>query len=459
MRVGIGIGVEQTQKLVMTPELRQAIVILQLSSLELANYIEQALLDNPLLEIREEPEGEPEEALSSTAGEDWEDYFADDADLGYVDLARAEERRFNYEHYLTEAPTLHDHLRWQLQVARVSPRQRSIGEFLIGNIDDRGYLRIGIEEAARYLKVGPEEVRQALRLVQSFDPPGVGARDLTECLLLQLQQLDARNCLAEKVVRYYLADVAAGRLGRIARNLGVGIQEVQRLVDLIRSLDPKPGRRFGSPADVRYVQPDVIVEKVGDEYVVMVNDGLAPRLGISPLYSSLLRNGELCDPETRRFIEGKLNAATWLIRSIEQRRLTLYRVASCIVDFQREFLDKGIKYLKPLNLRRVAESLGIHESTVSRATANKYLQTPQGLFEFRFFFANNVSSNQQQEAAAQTVKKLLQEYIAAEDPHHPLTDQQLAELLRQRGICLARRTVAKYRDELGILAANKRKRY
>ncbi|MBC7336013.1 MAG: RNA polymerase factor sigma-54, partial [Clostridia bacterium] len=296
----------------------------------------------------------------------------------------------------------------QLQVARVSPRQRSIGEFLIGNIDDRGYLRIGIEEAARYLKVGPEEVRQALRLVQSFDPPGVGARDLTECLLLQLQQLDARNCLAEKVVRYYLADVAAGRLGRIARNLGVGIQEVQRLVDLIRSLDPKPGRRFGSPADVRYVQPDVIVEKVGDEYVVMVNDGLAPRLGISPLYSSLLRNGELCDPETRRFIEGKLNAATWLIRSIEQRRLTLYRVASCIVDFQREFLDKGIKYLKPLNLRRVAESLGIHESTVSRATANKYLQTPQGLFEFRFFFANNVSSNQQQEAAAQTVKKLLQ---------------------------------------------------
>jgi len=459
MRVGVSIGVEQTQKLVMTPELRQAIVILQLSSLELANYIEQALLDNPLLEIKEEADGEPGEIEGPLVEEEWLEYFADGSDLGYVDLARPAEPPLTYESYLAAAPTLHDYLRWQLHLAELGPRQRAIGEFLIGNIDERGYLRIGVEEAARCLKANPEEVLRVIKVIQTLDPPGVGARDLSECLLLQLEQREGRNPLAEKIIRHYLADVAAGRLGRIARNLGVSVAEVQQVVDLIRTLDPKPGRRFGSPNEVRYVQPDVIVEKVGGEYVVLVNDGLAPRLGINQAYHSLLKNGDHCDPETRRFLEGKLNAAIWLIRSLEQRRLTLFRVASCIVEFQREFLDKGIKYLKPLNLRRVAEALGIHESTVSRATANKYMQTPQGLFDFRFFFANNVNGSQGQEAAAQMVKKLLQEYIAGEDPGNPLTDQQLVERLRQRGISLARRTVAKYRDELGIPAANKRKRY
>lgn len=459
MRVGVDIGIEQTQKLVMTPELRQAIVILQLSSLELTNYIEQALLDNPLLEIKEEADGEAGELQGPAVEEEWLEYFADGSDLGYVDLARSEETALTYENYLAAAPTLHEHLRWQLHLVKLSPRQRTIGEFLIGNIDERGYLRIGVEEAARCLKVNPEEVARVIKVIQTFDPPGVGARDLSECLLLQLAQREGKNALAEKIIRHHLADVAAGRLSRIARSLGVSVSEVQQVVDLIRTLDPKPGRRFGSPNEVRYVQPDVVVEKVGSEYVVIVNDGLAPYLGINPLYHSLLKNGDLCDSETRRFLESKLNAAIWLIRSIEQRRLTLYRVASYIVDFQREFLDKGIKYLKPLNLRRVAEALGIHESTVSRATANKYMQTPQGLFDFRFFFANNVNGTQGQEAAAQTVKKLLQEYIAGEDPRNPLTDQQLVDLLRQRGISLARRTVAKYRDELGILAANKRKRY
>lgn len=460
MRVGIGVEVAQTQKLVMTPELRQAIVILQLSSLELSHYIDQALLDNPLLEIKEELEPEQQdEPLDWSRDSEWDDFYNDkqDQDFGY--LRSCSDSTINREDYLSEAPTLYDHLSWQLQVADITRKQGVIGAFLIGNIDDHGYLRICEEEAARCLRVSPEEVRGVIEIIQSFDPPGVGAADLVECLLLQLRRLKGDNCPAEKIIRFHLSDVAAGRLGRIARSLGLSIQEVQGLVDLVRSLNPKPGLRFGSPNNVRYVQPDVVVEKVGGEYVVTVNDSVGPRLGISPFYHSLLKSGEHCDPETRRFIDVKLSAATWLVRSIEQRRLTLYRVANSIISFQREFLDQGIKALKPLNLRRVAETLGIHESTVSRATANKYIQTPRGLFEFRFFFAGNVNHNRDQEAVAKTIKKLVKDYIANEDAHTPLTDQQITDSLKQHGIFIARRTVAKYRDGMGIPSVGKRKRY
>lgn len=457
MRPGVGLEIEQSQRLVMTPELRQAIAVLQLSSLELADYLEQALLDNPLLEIREEAEQEPEEGPEPTAEEEWLEYFADGSDLGYTDLARREKQN-SAETFLSDLPTLHDHLLEQLYTVKVTRRQRAIGEFLIGNVDDNGYLRIGVEEAARCLGAGPGEVFQVLRLIQSFDPPGVGARNLTECLLLQLEQLGQKQPLAEAVVRHHLASVAAGHYGRVARCLGVGLKEVQEIVDLIRTLDPKPGRRFGSSRHLRYVQPDVIVERVGGDYVVMVNDAAAPRLTLNPVYQSLLKQGDKLDPATRDFLESRLNAALWLLRSLEQRRLTLYRVASYIVEFQREFLDKGIKFLKPLTLRRVAQALGVHESTVSRATSNKYLQTPRGLFEFRFFFAHPAGT-EGREISAETVKRLIQEHIASEDPARPLSDQQIADRLRREGIAVARRTVAKYRDELGIPAAPKRRRY
>ncbi|GAW93189.1 RNA polymerase factor sigma-54 [Calderihabitans maritimus] len=462
MRMGYGLTLEQTQKLIMTPELRQAIVILQLSTLELAEYLQQAVLENPVLEIKDEMQ-EDEEASDGAVEDkfdlDWQEYFEDGSDLGYVPQPREEKDEFSYEHFLTQAPTLHDHLMFQLHLSRVPEKIRRLGEFLIGNIDEEGYLQTSTEEVARHFNTSEAEVEEALKLVQGFDPPGVGARNLIECLLIQLKDLGHYQPEAEKIIKFYLKDLAEGRINKIAQELEVSPRKIQEIADQIKQLDPKPGRKFGSPNDVRYVIPDVVIEKVGGEFVVLVNDTLTPRLGINPVYKNLLQAGASCDDTTRKFLERRLNSAVWIIRSIEQRRLTLYRVVNCIVEFQREFLEKGIKYLKPLNLRQVAEVLGMHESTVSRATANKYVQTPQGVFELKFFFASGLESMAGNSISAESIKRTIRELIEKEDPRRPLTDQEIAKILAQQGIKIARRTVAKYRDELGILSALKRKRY
>ncbi|APC07442.1 RNA polymerase factor sigma-54 [Neomoorella thermoacetica] len=461
MREGLGLNLEQTQKLIMTPELRQAIVILQLSTLELADYIQQELQENPVLEVRDDGEvaaGCETREENDPFDIDWQEYFQDGSDLGYVCEPREELPEWYPENFPTGQPTLQDHLLLQLQIAATNPRQVEIGSFLIGNLDSNGYLKISLKEAAALLKVPQADVWQVLDLIQHFDPPGVGARDLVECLLLQLRQRGEAPAGTEKIIRGFLPDVAEGRLTRIARRLNMSLPAVQAAVDYIRSLDPKPGRSFGGCLDNRYIVPDVIIERVEDEYVVLVNDLAMPRLGINPVYQALLRKEAACDPRTRQFIERKLNAAAWLIRSLEQRRLTVYRVVNCVVKEQREFLDKGLKYLKPLTMRQVAAALGIHESTVSRATANKYVQTPQGVFELKFFFASGVEKRGGA-AAAESIKKMISEAIGREDPAAPLTDQQLQEILQQQGIRISRRTVAKYRDEQGIPAAAKRKRY
>ncbi|MGI9861368.1 RNA polymerase factor sigma-54 [Moorella naiadis] len=460
MRTGMGLNLEQTQRLIMTPELRQAIVVLQLSTLELADYIQQELQENPVLEVRDDGEA----AAGSEVTEDndfdidWQEYFQDGSDLGYIREPREERAEWSPENYLAGQPTLQDHLLLQLQIAAKSPAQLTIGSFLIGNMDANGYLKIGLKEAADLLKQPQAAVWEALDLIQHFDPPGVGARDLAECLLLQLRQRGEAPAGTEKIIRSFLPDVAEGRLTRVARRLNLTLPEVQAAVDYIRSLDPKPGRAFGGGQDNRYIVPDVIIERVGEEYVVLVNDLAMPRLGVNPVYQALMRQEAPCDPQTRHFIESKLNAAAWLIRSLEQRRLTVYRVVSCLVKEQREFLDKGLKYLKPLTMRQVAATLGIHESTVSRATANKYVQTPQGVFELKFFFASGVEK-QGGSVTAESIKRMIAEAIRQEDVKAPLTDQQLQEILEQQGIRISRRTVAKYRDEEGIPAAGKRKRY
>jgi RNA polymerase sigma-54 factor len=461
VRERLGLNLEQTQKLIMTPELRQAIVVLQLSTLELAEYVQQELQENPLLELRDEEEvAATDEVVDDHESFeiDWQEYFQDGSDLGYVSVPREERPEWNYQNFLTGQPTLHDHLLLQLKIAATSTRELEIGTFLIGNLDANGYLKISLKEAAACLKVSLAAVWRVLQLIQRFDPPGVGARNLTECLLLQLRQRKDAPPAAEKIIRYFLTDVAGGRLKRIARRLNLSLPAVQAVVDYIRTLDPKPGRSFGGGQENRYIVPDVIIERVGGDYVVLVNDLAMPRLGINPLYQALMRQEGSCDQATRRFIESKLNAAAWLIRSLEQRRLTLYRVVSCLVQEQREFLDKGLKYLKPLTMRQVAASLGIHESTVSRATANKYVQTPWGVFELKFFFASGVAKKGGA-AAAESIKRIIAEAISREDATNPLTDVQLQELLQQQGIKISRRTVAKYRDELGIPAAAKRKRY
>ena len=473
MRMGYGLNMEQAQKLVMTPELRQAITVLQLSSLDLTSYIEQQLQENPLLEIHEDEAGtgdDPqmeEDCLPAGEGEregaeapiDWEEYFSDSSDLGYACREDTGERDYTYENFVSQAPTLIDHLMMQLKLSPCRGEDRKVGEYLIGNIDDNGYLRVTLQEAASALKVSTSKVAEVLGIIQGFDPPGVGARNLVECLLIQVGQLGIENRVLVKMIENHLLDLAKGKINRIAQCLNVTVREVQEAADILKTLDPKPGRNFSRSHHNNYIVPDVVLEKVDGEYIIIVNDVSIPRITINSAYRSVLTQEKNYDPNTRRFVESKLNAAAWLIRSIEQRRLTLYKVAHCLVELQREFLDRGVKYLKPLNLKTVAEMVGLHESTVSRATSNKYIQTPQGVFEMKFFFSNGLCNSSGSSTSAESIKKMLQEIIDGEDPHSPLNDQVIAEIFRKKGIMISRRTVAKYRDELGIPPIRRRKRY
>ncbi|MCR4400279.1 MAG: RNA polymerase factor sigma-54, partial [Syntrophomonadaceae bacterium] len=416
--------------------------------------------ENPLLEVREEPSREPEPRAEEDPLEiEWWDYFLDRSDVGYAGPVEKKAEGRGYDNLLTRAPSLHEHLLFQANISLVE-EDLPIGEFLIGCIDDNGYLCVTVEEAGECLGYSPAQVERVLKLVQTFEPYGVGARNLPECLHIQLVQTGKNNPLAEKIVREYLHDLGNGRLAKIAARLGVSVQDVQATADLIRTLDPKPGRRFGNNNDVRYLVPDITVERVGDDYCIQVSDENLPRLGVSSLYESMLRQPGLFNPDARKYIEDRLASALWLMRSIENRRLTLYKVASSIVAMQRDFLDRGVKYLKPLNLKQVAELIGVHESTISRATTDKYIQTPQGVFELKFFFGSGVSAAHSEEKfAARSVKRIIKEMIEREDARNPLSDQRIAEELEAEGIQISRRTVAKYRTDLGIMSTAARKRY
>ena len=474
MRMGFGLNVEQTQKLIMTPELRQAITILQLSSLELENYIDQQLEENPLLELRDdqpETQNEPTETKETEApadkeqGEehdiDWKEYFHDSSDIGMPRQERNRDKEsYTFESFVSQPPTLGEHLSFQLQMADVDDKGMDIGEYVIGNIDHNGYLQVSPEDMAEHLLVPVSEVLDVLKVIHSFDPPGVGASTLQECLILQVHDMELKDELLEQVINRHLIDIAKGKYTQMAQLLGVAVQEIQRVADVLKTFDPKPGRNFYSPNDNRYITPDVVVEKVDDEYIVLVNDSsYMPRLTINSTYRAVLGEGNSHDSKTKRFVESKLNAATWLIRSIEQRRLTLYKVASCLVELQSDFLEHGVKHLKPLNLRKVAEIVGLHESTVSRATSNKYIQTPQGVFEMKFFFSSGLDNASGGMVSAQSIKKMLQELVDSEDSSKPLNDQRISEIFAAKGTKISRRTVAKYRDELGIPPIRKRKRY
>ncbi len=469
MRMGYGLELQQTQKLIITPELRQAITILQLSSLELELYVQQQIQENPVLEVNGEQQertgddGDSVDGLDDEQGEtadldiDWEEYFQDSSDLG---MPKVEPRQvdYEYENFLSKAPSLGEHLLMQIRFSNLKGLSRKIGEYLVGNIDDNGYLRCSVGEVARSFGVQEDKIIEVLKVIQGFDPPGVGARDLRECLLIQLDYLGINDYLLMSIINRHLPDLANGRLGRIAQKLGISIVEVQQTADMLQQLDPKPGRNFAGSNDVRYVTPDVVLEKVEGEYVILINDTSIPRLTINSTYRSVLVQEQLFDKATRRYVESKLNAATWLIRSIEQRRTTLYKITKCLVDLQRDFLEYGVKYLKPLNLKRVADMVDLHESTVSRATANKYIDTPRGLLEMKFFFSTGLASSTGM-TSAESVKKMIQEIIEGEDPTEPLNDKKIADILKYRGIKISRRTVAKYRSELNIPPINRRRRY
>ncbi|MBS4025333.1 MAG: RNA polymerase factor sigma-54 [Clostridia bacterium] len=468
MKLGFGLSLEQTQKLIMTPELRQAITVLQLSALELADYVEQELLENPLLEIKEDiherdekqdlQESKEEQVEGEKFDIDWQEYF-NDRDLGYAGKGLGEvNEEFSYDNFLTKAPTLPDYLLFQLSLLVENDLERDIGEFIIGNLDEYGYLRTDLEEIANYFQLPLKQIERTLHRIQTLDPSGVGARNLKECLLIQLEQQNKKTPILERLILHHLEDLAAGKLAKLANLFGVPPIELQQQADIIKTLDPKPGRKFSNADDVRYITPDVVVERVEGHYVVMVNDTITPRLEISNAYKAML--GKDADHGAKEFVETKLNAAVWLIKSIEQRRLTLYKVADSIVRLQRDFLDYGVKQLKPMTLKRIADMIGMHESTVSRATSNKYIQTPQGVFELKFFFTRGLESTSEGgTTSSECIKRMLLEMVQVEDPVNPYSDQKFSDKLKIKGIKISRRTVAKYRDELNIPNAAQRRRY
>ncbi|MEE8301051.1 MAG: RNA polymerase factor sigma-54 [Candidatus Tectomicrobia bacterium] len=462
------LALKTTQRLVMTAMLQQAIKLLPLSRLELIQKIHQEMLENPFLDdaISQEEDGAEttEEEISPEAEEeprddseiDWEVYLQDsDSGIG-ASVDRGQEMP-SIEATLRSETSLTEYLLWQLSLAVRDELDKQIGAYLLGNIDDDGYLQCAIDEAAAIFGVNSERVEDVLCTVQSFDPAGIGARDLRECLLIQLRHVDMEESLAGIIVRDYLSQIDERYFRKIARELVVPLEDIIAAVKLIRALDPKPGSRYTAHR-VEYIVLDVVVVKMGDEYQVLLNDDGMPKLRINSLYQNILRRGDGMQGDTKEYLEDKFRSAVWLMKSIEQRRQTLLKVAKSICRFQCEFLDKGMPYLRPLVLKDVAVDIEMHESTVSRVTTNKYIHTPQGVFELKFFFHSGLDSYGGNAMSSVTVKDIIRKAVLAEDAQSPLTDQQLVKLLDNKGIKIARRTVAKYRQELRIAPANRRKR-
>ncbi len=456
-----------TQKLVMTATLQQAIKLLPLSRLELIQKVHQEILENPFLEdvaaqeisdtdLANEELSQETQQESEEFEVDWEAYLQDfSSSPDYTPDVGKEVR--SLEATLKSETSLAEYLLWQLSLTVHDELEKEIGTYLIGNIDDDGYLQCQTEEVATVLGCDEAQICAVLSVIQSFDPPGIGACNLQESLLIQLRHLEMDDSLASKIVQQCLSQLDERYFQKIAKSFGVTINEVIAAVGLIRTLDPKPGSRFNSPR-IEYITPDVVVVKVDDDYQVVLNEDGMPNLRINVLYQNVLRQNDGMQSETREYLEEKFRSAVWLMKSVEQRRQTLLRVTKSLCKFQREFLDKGLAYLKPLVLKDVADDIGMHESTVSRVTTNKYVYTPQGVFELKFFFHSGLESLEGDAMSSVSVKDIIRKAVAAEEPRKPLTDQQLMMILEAKGVKIARRTIAKYRQELRIPPASRRKR-
>jgi RNA polymerase sigma-54 factor len=470
-----------SQQLVMTPQLQQAIKLLQLSRMELMDVVREELEENPVLEegleTADEKTQTEDEASTETIDEpapeslkeveaendgmsdiDWKTYL-ESYSLGgsTADSYEDDEDRPSYENLLTRKPSLSDHLVWQLSLSRLEDQERAIANEIIGNIDDDGYLHASTDELAAQMGCGAELVEKVLHVVQDFDPPGVASRNLQECLLKQVDQLGMSDDLVGLILRDHISELENRRYQVIARSLQIPIDEVFGAAKFISGLDPRPGSQY-SQEDVHYIAPDIFVYKISDEYVVVLNDEGLPNLRINSFYRNALSGSEQLDEKAGEYIQEKLRGALWLIKSIHQRQRTIYRVTKSIVKFQRDFFDRGVEHLKPLVLRDVAEDIEMHESTVSRVTTNKYVQTPQGLFELKYFFNSGISTTEGDSVASESVKSKIKEIIAAEDSRKPYSDQKIVEILRGKGIDIARRTVTKYREMLGVGSSTQRKR-
>ncbi len=471
-----------SQQLVMTPQLQQAIKLLQLSRLELAETIQQEIEINPVLEEatdsqdqgEAEQEGhgpeemdaaprEPErtaeiqmESGSSLREIDWENY-SNEYESGFSTRSKDDNDLPSRLDILAAKPDLHSHLAWQLTLSHLTEQEKEIGYFVIGNLNRDGFLVVTEAEIAEGTGCDAELARRLIRAVQEMDPAGVGARDLKDCLLLQLGRLGLGGSLAATIVREHLHTLENRNFGAIARATGRPIEDILSVIKVITALDPHPGRIY-SEEEPQYIIPDVYVHKIGGEYVILLNDEGLPRLKVSNYYKDILKKDSGAPADTKNYVQDKLKSALWLIKSIHQRQRTIYRVVESLLKFQHDFFEKGVAFLRPLVLRDVAEDLGMHESTISRVTSNKYVHTPQGTFELKYFFNSAISRHDSGEAmASESIKERIRGIIAGENHQDPLSDNAIAGIFAREDIKLARRTVAKYREQMGILPSKFRK--
>jgi RNA polymerase sigma-54 factor len=466
-----------SQRLVMTPSLQQAIKLLQMSRLELQEVLTQEVVENPVLEEQEEtaetPEAARETEEASPAAEttapaekekdsfeeiDFSTYFEDYLDSAYNPRQYQEEpEEFSLENILTRPEGLPEHLSWQLSMSEANPEVREIAAYLIGNVDEDGYLRVSRDEIRAGGYENDEDVESAIALVRSFDPAGVAAFDLPECLLLQLKALGIENPLIETIIREHWPAFLNKQFVPLAKTLGVGLSEIQAAFEIIKNLEPKPGRKYSSERTI-YVEPDVFVRKIGDDYVIQLSEDGLPKLRISAAYRKLLRGGNgAIGAEAANYLKEKMRSAVWLIKSLDQRQRTIYKVADSIVRHQRAFLDNGIEHLRPLVLRDVANDIGMHESTVSRVVSNKYIHTPRGLLPMKYFFHSGIDSSSGDDVSSLSIKNKISRIVQDEDARRPHSDARIMQKLRAEGIQIARRTVAKYREELRIPSSSQRK--
>ncbi len=496
MKPRLGLDIRLSQKLIMTPQLQQAIKLLQLSRLELQQTLTQHLMENPLLEElqADAEEGEPatgeelnqdkkepkeaqdagdsdETQVSGEGNRDelgWEDYFGGDRRAGDTEMPSSQDDLPSYDQTAVKPTSLEDHLLWQLGLSGLPGTDKAIGRLIIGNLDEDGYLRTPLTDLAVDAGVTPEAVESVLDQIQTFDPAGVAARDLRECLFIQLRFLGrafrgshrASSGLLKAIITNHLQDLEKKHYGRIAKALDVTTEEVLQAVRVIEGLEPKPGRPYFL-SDNYVVMPDVFVVKDEGEWVAVLNGEGLPRLRISPHYKQLIASKRDPSDATKAYLDDKLRGAQWIIRSIEQRNKTIIKVVSSIVKFQERFFDHGVQGLKPLVLKQVAEDIGMHESTISRVTANKYLYCPQGMYELKYFFNTGLQRSDKQEdmLSSVTVREMIRKMVAEEDPRRPLKDQEIVARLLGQNIVIARRTVAKYRTEVNIPSASQRKRF
>ncbi len=466
-----------TQQLVMTPQLQMAIKLLQLSRLELQETIQQELIENPTLEEVQDsgseetgeepataktdtPESTKEVTVEETIKEDfdWQNYLDEYNSTGHAKFEIESKDAPQYETFICQKESLSEHLLWQLMMTLPSQDEENVGSIIIGNLNQDGYLKISLEEISRIAGCDQEIVKNVLSLMQTFDPIGICARDLSECLLIQARHYDLDSPIVTEIIRSHLHNLENKNYKVIGKALKIGIPDVVAVVNAIRNLEPRPGLKFTSE-EPQYITPDIYVYKLEDEYVILLNDDGMPKLKVSSFYKSAVSNGKEIQGATKDYLQDKLRSAAWLIRSIHQRQKTIYRVMESIVKFQREFFDKGIAYLKPMVLRDVALDIGMHESTISRVTTNKYAHTPQGIFELKYFFNSSINRVHGEAIASASVQEKIKQLIENENPKKPHSDSKIADLLSEANINIARRTVAKYREMMRVLPSNKRKQY